>query len=87
MRQIPEEGIKPIEIKERIYNPRFSDNARRDARGQNSLTWQAMKRHGFIDMKNRKAYVTDEGRRLLEELDRAAKVPADRVRIGGLYNE
>lgn len=87
MRQIPEEGIKPIEIKERIYNPRYSDNARRDARGQNSITWRAMKEHGLIDMKNRKAYVTDEGRRLLEELDRATKVPADRVRIGGLYNE
>ena len=87
MRQIPEEGIKPIEIKERIYNPRYSDNARRAARGQNSVTWQAMKQHGLIDMKNRKAYVTDDGRRLLEELDRAARAPADKVRIGGLYNE
>lgn len=87
LRQIPEEGIKPIEIKERIYDPRYSDNARRDARGQNSITWRAMKDHGLIEMKNRKAYITNEGRRLLEELDRAAKVPADRVRIGGLYNK
>lgn len=89
MRQIPEEGIKPIDIKEKVYkeDPRNANASRSAARGQNSITWQAMKEHGLIDMRNRKAYVTDEGRRLLEELDRAAKVPADKVRIGGLYNE
>lgn len=86
LRNIPEEGIKPIDIKETRVK-RYPGYERRDARGQGSAHWQALNENDLIKMIKRRAYVTDEGQRLLEELNRASKVPADRVRRGGIYNE
>lgn len=86
LRNIPEEGIKPIDIKETQVK-RYPGYERRNARGQGSTHWQSLNENDLIKMIKRRAYVTDEGQRLLEELDRASKVPVDRVRRGGIYNE
>lgn len=86
LRNIPEEGIKPIDIKETQVR-QYPGYKRSDARGQGSTHWQALNENDLIKMIKRRAYITDEGRRLLEELDRASKVPADRVHRGGIYNE
>lgn len=86
LRNIPEEGIKPIDIKETQVK-HYPGYERRDARGQGTAHWQALNENDLIKMIKRRAYVTDEGRRLLEELNRVSKVPADRVRYGGIYNE
>lgn len=86
LRTIPEEGIKPIDIKETRVR-QYPGYKRSDARGQGSTHWQSLNENDLIKMIKRRAYITDEGRRLLEELNRASKVPADRVRHGGIYNE
>ena len=87
LRQIPEEGIKPIDIKEKQTAGRPWPVSRAESRGQGSTHWQNLKDNGLIEMQNRRAFVTDEGRRLLNELKRASEVQPDKVRYGGLYNE
>lgn len=87
LRQIPEEGIKPIDIKEKQTAGRPWPVSRAESRGQGSSHWQNLKDNGLIEMRNRRAYITNEGRRLLDELKRASEVQPDKVRYGGLYNE
>lgn len=87
LQQIPEEGIKPIDIKEKQTAGRLRPVSRAESRGQGSTHWQNLKDNGLIEMRNRRAFVTDEGRRLLNELKRASEVQPDKVRYGGLYNE
>lgn len=86
LRNIPEEGIKPIDIKETQIK-RYPGYKRSNARGQGSTHWQSLNENDLIKMIKRRAYITDEGRRLLDELDRASKVSIDDARVGGLYNE
>lgn len=87
LRQIPEDGIKPIDIKEKQMANRPYPVSRADSRGQGSTHWQSLKDNKLIEMRNRRAYVTGEGRRLLDELKRASEVQPDKVRYGGLYND
>lgn len=86
LKQIPKDGIKPIDIKEKQTAHRPWPVSRADSRGQGSSHWRRLKDNKLIEMQNRRAYITDEGRRLLDELDRASKVQPDKARIGGLYN-
>lgn len=86
LRQIPEEGIKPIDIKEKQTAGRPWPTSRTDSRGQGSAHWQNLKKNGLIEMRNRRAFITDEGNRLLDELKRASEVRPDRIRYGALYD-
>ena len=86
LRQIPEEGIKPIDIKEKQTAGRPWHVSRADSRGQGSTHWKMLKDNKLIDMRNRRAFITDEGHRLLDELKRASEVRPDKVRYGGLYD-
>lgn len=86
LRQIPEDGIKPIDIKEKQTSGRPWPVSRADSRGQGSTNWKMLKDNKLIDMQHRRAFVTDEGRRLLDELKRASEVRPDKVRYGGLYD-
>lgn len=66
MRMIPDEGIKPIEIKKAMISASADIGA---VRGWGTDTFRAMRNNGLTRMDGRRIFLTDDGKRLLEAVD------------------
>lgn len=65
LERIPDEGIKPIDIKRADYPYTNKDYSR----GWHTDDWRKIRDLGLINMDKRRAFITDEGKRLLKELN------------------